>query len=213
MNNIPATIENFKNKIINNKHTNLIHTGYKDLDYFLAQLESGSLITIGGRPCMGKSTFSYSLINNILEFNKKLVLFSTKTKKEKIVPRLIAEKSKIDINKIYSGKPYDIKTIIKCADFYKDKDLNIIDTARLTIHDIKNDIIKYQPDIIFLDDIQSMYISQNKETLNEIVKELKQIALGQNLIIFITPQLSRCVEKRYNIELDNIRGFEDDFEK
>ena len=58
-----------------------------------------------------------------------------------------------------------------------------------------------------------MYISQNKETLNEIVKELKQIALGQNLIIFITPQLSRCVEKRYNIELDNIRGFEDDFEK
>ena len=49
----------------------VLQTGFKDLDIILSGVEKSSLITIGARPAMGKSSFATNIMLNLLEQNKK----------------------------------------------------------------------------------------------------------------------------------------------
>ena len=48
-----------------------IKTGLGDLDYILKSAEKPSLITIGGRPSMGKTAFLTTILINLLKQKKK----------------------------------------------------------------------------------------------------------------------------------------------
>ena len=52
------------------KRTDFFSTGYEDLDNFCKYIDKGNVITIGGRPAMGKTNFSVSLINHMVNADK-----------------------------------------------------------------------------------------------------------------------------------------------
>ena len=81
------TLEKVRSKIFE-KTPLVLQTGFKDLDIVLSGTENSSLITIGSRPAMGKSSFMTTLMLNLLEQNKKCLLFSLRMSEEQILKRL-----------------------------------------------------------------------------------------------------------------------------
>ena len=68
-------LENVYKSIIEVDKRQLI-TNFKDLDKTLVGIDKGDIVTIGGRPAMGKSSFAISILYNLLKQNKKCLFFS-----------------------------------------------------------------------------------------------------------------------------------------
>ena len=114
-------------------------TGFDDLDVFCKYLERGNILTIGGRPAMGKTAFATSLVNHLLDKGKSILYFSMDCSKVQCVSRLVAEKMGVHLFSIIEGKVSEKETDI-VLDSYKDKNLEIVDKINLTIEDIETKI-------------------------------------------------------------------------
>ena len=65
-------------------------TGFYDLDIFCKYIDGGDIITIGGRPAMGKTNFAISLVNHLTDYGKSVMYFSLGKSKGQFVQRLVA---------------------------------------------------------------------------------------------------------------------------
>ncbi|MBQ8636239.1 DnaB-like helicase C-terminal domain-containing protein [bacterium] len=181
----------------------VLNTGFQELDILLKNLELSSLITIGGRPAMGKKAFMTTVMLNLLNQKKKCLYFSFSMSEILLIKRLIANLAEIDSNvlnnpNLLSAKNADkiMDTINKISKF----DLTINDNNN-SIEEIKTCIEKEQYDFVFIDCLQYINISNKKnrnENIEEVINKLKKIAKENNCIIFVGSQLSRAVENRYD---------------
>ena len=96
-----ATI-NKVNKIQINTNEVTYDIGYKELDKCLNGLKSGSVITIGSRPAMGKSTFINNIVLNLLEKYNLPILYSCHPRSYK---RIKVSKIRLD-ERIILHKPF-----------------------------------------------------------------------------------------------------------
>lgn len=180
------------------KKAELFTTGFEDLDVFTKHLERGDIMTIGGRPAMGKTSLALSLVNHLLEKNKNVLFFSIDVSKERFVQKLVAEKMGIPIFQLMEGKVCE-KEVNIILDYFEDKTLEIVDKATLSIEDIENNIKEIKPEIVFIDYVQLIDVSKapnRTEAINLVIKEIKRIAVENNVIIILLSQLSRAVESR-----------------
>ena len=92
-----------KNLFLHNhkQNVNIFPTGFKDLDNCIKNIKTGSLITIGGRPAMGKTEFVLSVVNNLLSNNKKVTYFNLDLTQEYFINRLIANKTNLPIKDVF----------------------------------------------------------------------------------------------------------------
>lgn len=180
-----------------NQKTNL-SCNYGELNNFLKYTQNGSLIAIGARPAMGKTGFLIGLINSFMSQEKNICFYSIENCEEKIIKKIFARNPRIDLFNDIDDKLKDL--ILENAKLYDDKKLNIIDKTSLTIEEIEEDVKNNDYEIVLIDNIQILK-TKNQAVLNEldyIAKELKRIAQENNLIVFLTSQISRQVEKRVN---------------
>ena len=103
-------------------------TGLNDLDAFCKYLEAGNIMTIGGRPSMGKTNFAISLVNHLVNIRKNVLFISLEHTKEQIVQRLVAEKIGTPLFRLLDGKVREEEVEI-ILNSYKDKALEIVDKA------------------------------------------------------------------------------------
>lgn len=179
----------------------VLDTGFDDLNYALKGIEKGSLITIGSRPAMGKTSFLLSILINLLKQNEKCLVFSYEMSTERIVKRLISMVSEISEKHLASFNLLHAKDMEKVADAI-DKlsqyDVLISDEG-FDINTIKEKIEAEKPDFVFIDNLQCMKTKSSKprdEIISNIMLELKKLAKENDCLIFITSQLSRAVESR-----------------
>ena len=85
------------------KHEPALKTGFYDLDAILMEIEKSSIITVGGRPSMGKTSFINSIMLNLLEQKKKCLYFSLEECMPNIIRRLIPPLTDIECKKITNG--------------------------------------------------------------------------------------------------------------
>ena len=71
-------------------------TGFEDIDECMLNVDKGSIITIGSRPAMGKTSLAFSILNHLLEENKKVFYFSPSNTIKMIEKLLIINKLGID---------------------------------------------------------------------------------------------------------------------
>lgn len=180
-----------------------LKTGFYDLDETLSGIEKSSLITIGARPAMGKTCFMTNIMLNLLEQKKKCLYLSLEMSEIQVVKRLIGQTGEIDSRLIRS--PGQIATRKKLMEKFTEAlnkitkyDLTIVDDA-MNIKDIKEKIEEEKADFVFIDYLQLIHSSGKKsrnEAIDDIMRELKNIAKENNCMIFLTSQLSRAVESR-----------------
>lgn len=181
----------------------ILQTGFRGLDFLLSITENSSLITIGARPGMGKTSFILCIMHNLLIQNRKCLLFSLSMPTQRIIKRLIIQKTEIDsvvltrneaLQKRKNYKDAITEALYAIGIF----DLNIID-EQVNIEEIREQIESLKPEYVFIDYLQLISvpnIKKRSEALETVVKELKNIARSNECIIFITSQLSRVSEKR-----------------
>ena len=180
------------------KKTDFFTTGFEDLDIFCKYLEGGNVLTIGGRPAIGKTSFALSLLNHLLDRKKNVLFFTMDSPKEKVVNKLVAEKIGTPLFSLIEGKVREEEVNI-VLDSFKDKKLEIVDKTNLTIEDVETKVSEIKPDIVFIDYVQLLEAPKapnRTEAINLVIKELKRIAVDNDVIVVLLSQLSRAVEGR-----------------
>ncbi|MBO6088481.1 DnaB-like helicase C-terminal domain-containing protein [bacterium] len=181
----------------------VLKTGFKDLDIILSGVENSSLITVGARPAMGKSSFAANIMLNLLEQNKKCLFFSLELSEELLIKRLLCQIGEVDAHLLkmpseISKRKQSIDKILKAVDKLSKYDLTIYD-EHFNVEDIKEKIEQVKPEFVFIDYLQLLDVPSKKprsESYEKVMKDLKKIAKDNNCIIFITSQLSRALESR-----------------
>lgn len=188
-------------KQITEEKTDMLITGFRELDNVLSGIEKGNLIVIGGRPAMGKTAFMTSILYHFLKQDKKCLLFSLKMSMSQYLKRLIAQVGEIELfslnnNKILDDKnKEEIKTVL---DIISSCDLSIFDDT-YKIEEIFSRIETEKPEYVFIDYLQLLDTPRKKqrsEAITNTMLDLKKIAKENNCIVFINSQLSRALENR-----------------
>ncbi len=188
-------------KQITEEKTDMLNTGFRDLDAVLSGVEKGVLITIGGRPAIGKTAFMTSILYNFLKQNKKCLLFSLEMSTSQYLKRLIAHIGEIGLFSLNNPNVLDDKNkenIKTALDIISSCNLSIFDDT-YKIEEILSRIETEKPEYVFIDYLQLIDIPRKKqrsEAITNIMLDLKKIAKENNCIVFINSQLSRAIEIR-----------------
>ena len=170
----------------------------------------GMLITVGARPSVGKSAWTINLIDRALRRNEglRVDLFSLEMSKKEVFSRFVAKMTTLNtyylrkMNKTL--KPDDKKLVRETIEYFKQKDLKVYDTIS-ELNQILG-IIKERSSgreagkyLAVIDYVGLIKVNNNRDRrlqIEQITRELKNIANEYQVPIVILSQLSRGIEQR-----------------
>ncbi len=187
-----------KNSLLDLDDFKGVQTGFTMLDILAGGFENGHLIIMGARPAMGKTTFAFSLIENIcIKGRKSCLYYPAQMSVNESLKRIVA---------LHAGVNYRVKE--KDAN-YKDSILHAavdVKSANLWIEDTRIDkaeevIVRWRElgqqeriDIIIIDYLQ--LLESDTLDMGGILGRLKELAMELDCPVFILSQLTRSVEQR-----------------
>ena len=170
----------------------------------------GMLITVGARPSVGKSAWTINLIDRALRRNEglRVDLFSLEMSKKEVFSRFVAKMTTLNtyylrkMNKML--KPDDKELVRETIEYFKQKDLKVYDTIS-ELNQILG-IIKERSSgrdagqyLAVIDYVGLIKVNNNRDRrlqIEQITRELKNIANEYQVPIVILSQLSRGIEQR-----------------
>ena len=196
-------------KIKNHNGVTGISSGFHDLDQMTAGLQPSDLIIVAARPSMGKTTFAMNLAENVaMNEEKPVLVFSLEMPAEQIMMRMLASLSRVDQNKVRTGKleDDDWARIASVMNILNDKNnLYIDDASGLTPTEVRSRARRIARDhkglsMIMVDYLQLMTVpgmSENRTLeIAEISRSLKSLAKELNVPVVALSQLNRSLEQR-----------------
>ncbi len=185
-----------------------LSTGFTDLDYKTSGFQNSDFILIAARPSMGKT----ALVLNIAEYmafrdERPCAMFSLEMSSEQLMNRLISLESRVDSQKIRTGKLNDEEwsRVVEASGVIANSGLIIDDTPGITMQEFRSKARKYKLEadiqIIFIDYLQLMAGSgrandNRQQEISDISRALKSLARELNIPIVALSQLNRSVETR-----------------
>ena len=170
----------------------------------------GMLITVGARPSVGKSAWTINLIDRALRRNEglRVDLFSLEMSKKEVFSRFVAKMTTLNtyylrkMNKML--KDSDKELVRATIEYFKHKDLKVYDTVSELNHIlgiIKERAAGQSPGkyLAVIDYVGLIKVNNNRDRrlqIEQITRELKNLANEQQVPIVILSQLSRGVEQR-----------------
>ena len=157
-----------------------VRTLYSDLDSKTAGFQKGDLIIVAARPSMGKTALALNLAMNSASVTPGAVaIFSLEMPAEQVATRILAAKSKVEIQKLRTGT------------------LNDEEWSRINIAAQE---LKKQNFYIVVDYIQLIQATgksdSRQQEVSEISRRLKAMARELGVPLIALSQLSRSVEAR-----------------
>jgi len=187
--------------IKNNQGKIYIKTNFDSIDKLIDGFYLGELVIIGGRPVMGKTSFSLGLMKNICidnDFKIPSIFVTSELHKKQLFSRLLETYYQNKHNK--SEFAYDIQTLdnIKKSPMYildgtGDNVITIIKKCKKLIYSsgVKLIIIDY------VQLITSMSVENNRDVeITKIMVKLKKMAVKMEVVVIVLSQLSIGVEER-----------------
>ncbi len=184
-----------------------VPTGLTDLDKLLGGLQKSDLLIIAGRPGSGKTGFMLSIAKNAAQKHKKHVaFFSLEMANEQLVQRLIAQETKIDTQRLRTGKLNDEEwpVFTHAIEVLGDTHIWLDDTPAITPLQLRTKCrrlhMEHSLDLIIIDYLQLMGSDSRNENrvqeVSHISRSLKVLARELNVPVLAGAQLSRAVEQR-----------------
>ncbi len=115
-------------------------TGYADLDDRLSGLQPSSLVIVGARPSMGKTSFALGLAAHAaIERRLPVLLFSLEMSHLELTQRLLCSEARVDSSRMRNGKLHesDWPKIVQAIGKLGEAPLFIDDNANLTVMEIR----------------------------------------------------------------------------
>lgn len=182
-----------------------VKTGFGDLDSVLVGLGKGSLIIVGARPGVGKTSFCLNLATNIAKKSKKAVcIFSLEMSNEQLVSRIISSEAAIESYKLRTGKleARDWDNMANAVSQLSETNIYIDDTTDVSITGMKAKLRRVKNlGLVVIDYLQLMESEKSRKDgsrVNEIAdisRGLKKLAMELDVPVITCSQLSRGTEK------------------
>ena len=176
-----------------NMNNHRINTGLTDFDNITRGLAGGHLITIAGRPAIGKTAFAITLIVNIgIQQQIPVAFFSIEMSNVRIVKRILKNWAFYDFD-CRSVDSEDIKHTNYQQELCKlsESPIYLDDTPSISINEIEDKITSlisnYGVKVVFIDYLQ--LINGFEVNPDNIMKRLKGIAINHGISIVIISQL------------------------
>jgi len=184
-----------------------VATGFYDLDYKTAGLQSSDLILIAARPSMGKTALALNIAEYVaLKSNMTTAIFSLEMSQDQLVKRILSMNSKVDSQAIRTGglSGEDWASLMESARIVGNSNLVIDDTSAISVAEMRSKCRKLKLEknlgLVIIDYIQLMSGSKKAESrqqeVSEISRSLKGLAREINCPVVALSQLSRAVEQR-----------------
>ena len=176
-----------------NMNSHRLNSGLTDFDNATGGLAGGHLITIAGRPAMGKTAFAITLMVNIgIEQQIPVAFFSIEMCNIKIVKHILKNWSFYDFD-CQSVDSEDIKHTNYQQELCKlsESPIYLDDTPSISINEIEDKITSlisnYGVKVVFIDYLQ--LIRGFEENPDDIMRRLKAIAIEKEICIISLSQL------------------------
>lgn len=186
-----------------------IPTKFDMLDRVLGGLQRSDLIILAGRPGMGKSGFSLTIVANIVKMAGRCLIFSLEMSAEQCAIRLLSMETGIDAQRLRLGKATEgeeANSLFVVADQLSKSTLYINDTPSIGISELRREArrvyTEHGLDLIVIDYLQLVTVDGTKAGMNReqeisyLSRTLKGLARELNVPVLALSQLSRAVESR-----------------
>ena len=184
-----------------------VASGFSDLDEITAGLQRSDLIVLAARPAMGKTAFALNVAQQAAtKAGAKIIIFSMEMSKEQLGQRLLAIESRIELQRLKTGKldQQHWIQIQEAMDQLSPANIFIDDTPGISIMEIKNKCRRLKAekglDLILVDYLQLMNYEGRSESRHQEITALsrafKQLAREMDCPVILLSQLSRGPEQR-----------------
>jgi replicative DNA helicase len=193
-------IPEFKNYLQFNNESS-IYTGYPTIDSNMA-IRKTNLVILSARPKVGKTSFAINMMKNIATKGHKVLFFSFEMSVPEISQRLLSCVAGKNINSV---SDLESPSLIQVESL----PIGIVEATSMNVFEIKNTIISYKPDIVFIDQLDCLPINAKKDrhdiAVGENVIELKKICMELKTPIVLLHQINREGGKNEIPQLHNLK--------
>lgn len=196
-----AVLDHMDN-VMHGKADSGIKTGIRLLDDYLGGLHNSDLIIAGARPAIGKTAF---MLNIAASANVPCGIISTEQPREQVGARLMSTDARVSLRKMRNAdlEQSDWGKFANTISRLKDRVIRINDKPNADINEITRQARKwkqvYDIKILYVDYIQHIPGDRRlprHQQVEEIVKDLKNIARELDIPVFALAQVNRKVEDR-----------------
>ncbi len=185
-----------------------VPTGFIDLDERLAGLQKSSLVLVGARPAMGKTSFALGLAAHAaMEARVPVMFFSLEMSHMEITQRLLSSEARVDATRMRTGRlqPGEWTKITSAIGRLAEAPMFIDDNPNVTVMDIRGAARRLKSQVghlglIVIDYLQLMNGRRNAENrqveISEISRGLKILARELEVPVVALSQLTRSLESR-----------------
>lgn len=183
----------------------LLDLGFAKTDNLIGGMEMGSLVIVGGKSSMGKTTLVLNFAKTVAQ-SKSVLFFSVEVNEDQIASKILVEDASINPYRLRRNdlKDIEISGVSHSKERLKGANLFVDDTSGLTLGKmrakIKRMLFKHDIKLVIIDYLQLMK-SESKEfsreqEISKIAIGLKDIAKEFNIVVMALSQLSRGSDSR-----------------
>lgn len=196
--------------MLDNSLNKVLETGFYKLDKIIGGFQSGQLISIVGKPSMGKTSLALSIINNLIDLDLTPILYFTlETSSEQVFQKIISIKSSLPSQKLLSGEieNHEYEILNSKLQNLERSNINFISKLEISIDEIElkiDDFVdKNKNGIVFIDYLQLVTIENfgfydnREQELSAIIRRLKICARENNIPIVLLSQAHNSLKFRW----------------
>ena len=181
-------------------------TGIPSLDNILkpAYIPDGSLVVVGARPKMGKTSFLARLVDHFSENGKGVAMFNLEMPNNNAYERMLATSTSANMGDLYeTWNESTCSSIISGTERLKDREIYMCEKPGITLGFLQRECRslnrKSKVDLIAVDYLTLMEgekAERNDLAYGKITKGLKNLAKELNCVVLLLTQLNRQLESR-----------------
>lgn len=189
-----------------------LETGFSKLDWLLCGLQPADYIIVAARPSIGKTALAMSMAANMVAAGNGVLFVSLEMTGIQLAKRLICSQAKVSMHTARQGKRSgmisneDLHSLINAGNQMCDWPLYISQSSMLTPSELARQVRTQRRirkiDCVIVDYLQLMHVPGKKESrqqeITTISRQLKSLALAEEIPFVVLSQLSRGVEYREN---------------
>jgi replicative DNA helicase len=183
-----------------------VASGFIDLDHLTRGFQPGTLVVLGARPGIGKSSFAVNIAQNAGLAGHAVGVFSLEMPTEELFFRQIASTARIDSHRLQSGYlgERDWARVAEAMETITRMPLYLDETPAIGLYAVRSRARRLKAehglDLLVIDYLQLMATSAEQETraqaIGAITAALKALAKEMRIPVLVLSQLSREPEKR-----------------
>ncbi len=191
---------------VNNNSLLGLSTGFKAIDDITQGLKKTDLITIAGRPGMGKTSFALNMAFSNAFAGKHVVVFTAEMSQEQLLHRQVCAMAGVDVNADHWELKRKYPLIIQASEKIRGLPIYFDEASSPSTTEIRAKSIRAKMagklDIIFIDQLSKIRIAgawkgqSMVDKISAITKQLKALAKDLSVPVVLLHQLNRECEKR-----------------